>query len=322
MEDFKFSCKPSPKDSRDFQYKSMVEVPSTLQPKLSLKKYAGPVRNQGNYGTCTGFGCCATKDTQEAVAGINVVTSPLHLYINEKKEDGISEEGSYIRCGMKVLQQRGVCLEATMPYYGMSWPNLPSISQKAATEGLIYRIGPYASISSIYEIKTALQAKKSPVVIGVHFYESFRRPISGGYLPMPGEQFSPDPDLGGHCMAIVGYDDTKIRGRFSGHFEVKNSHGENWGDGGYCWMPYEFLSNGICYEAWSSIDMNLPISSSSCIELWIGRNYAFVNGVKVELDQSAIIAGGRTMVPVRFIAEQFGKDVIWDGVSKITIRDK
>lgn len=300
----------------------MVQIPTTLQSKLSLKKFAGPVRNQGSYGTCTGFGGCVNKDVQEAVSGKAVITSPLHLYVNEKKEDGEPEEGSYIRCCMKVLQQRGVCLESTMPYSGMSWPSLPSIPQKAATEGLAYRIGPYASISSIYEVKAALQAKKSPVVIGIHFYESFRRLISGGYFPMPNESFSPDPEIGGHCMAIIGYDDTKVRSRFSGHFEVKNSHGESWGDGGYGWMPYEFLTNGICYEAWSSIDCNLPIATSSCIELWVGKNYAMVNGVKMELDQGAIISNGRAMVPVRFVAEQFGKEVIWDGVSKITIRDK
>jgi hypothetical protein len=49
------------------------------------------------------------------------------------------------------------------------------------------------------------------------------------------------------------------------------------------------------------------------IELWIDRTTANVNGVSQNLDVPPRIIRGRTMVPVRFVAENLGADVLWDG---------
>jgi hypothetical protein len=43
---------------------------------------------------------------------------------------------------------------------------------------------------------------------------------------------------GGHSMCVVGYDDT----RYGGAFEVQNSWGETWGNGGYIWIPYDVFA--------------------------------------------------------------------------------
>lgn len=48
------------------------------------------------------------------------------------------------------------------------------------------------------------------------------------------------------------------------------------------------------------------------ILLIIGDNRIFVNGVPKQLDVSARIMGGRTMVPVRAVSEAFGCDVGWN----------
>lgn len=51
------------------------------------------------------------------------------------------------------------------------------------------------------------------------------------------------PDLkvsGGHAMVLVGYcDDEAVPG--GGYFTVRNSWGEDWGDGGYAKMPYAYV---------------------------------------------------------------------------------
>ena len=67
-------------------------------------------------------------------------------------------------------------------------------------------------------------------------YESFESPqvAKTGIVPMPTQDES---CLGGHCMAIVGYDNSKKA------FKVRNSWGESWGLQGYCWIPYEYLTN-------------------------------------------------------------------------------
>jgi len=52
------------------------------------------------------------------------------------------------------------------------------------------------------------------------------------------------------------------------------------------------------------------------IELRIDSNRARVDGQPVELDAPAILMGGRTMVPLRFVGENLGATVDWDGASE------
>ena len=47
------------------------------------------------------------------------------------------------------------------------------------------------------------------------------------------------------------------------------------------------------------------------ITMPIGSDYATVNGAQVQMTTPAIVTGGRTMVPVRFVAETLGYDVNW-----------
>jgi len=55
------------------------------------------------------------------------------------------------------------------------------------------------------------------------------------------------------------------------------------------------------------------------IKLTIGNNYAYVNDQKVALTAEAIIVGGSTMVPLRFVAEALGAKVEWDGATKTAV---
>lgn len=59
------------------------------------------------------------------------------------------------------------------------------------------------------------------------------------------------------------------------------------------------------------------------ISLKLGSKVADVNGTVQELDTAPLIVNGRTLVPVRFIAESLGAVVDWDKVTKtIIIKDK
>lgn len=59
------------------------------------------------------------------------------------------------------------------------------------------------------------------------------------------------------------------------------------------------------------------------IELWIGNNAAVVNGQNVFVDSTnpkvtpVILPPGRTMLPLRFIAENLGCQVDWDGTANM-----
>ena len=57
------------------------------------------------------------------------------------------------------------------------------------------------------------------------------------------------------------------------------------------------------------------------IELTIGSDEVLVNGVKTKIDVEPIIHKDRTMVPIRFIAEELGYEVKYDKkTQKVTIR--
>jgi hypothetical protein len=57
-------------------------------------------------------------------------------------------------------------------------------------------------------------------------------------------------------------------------------------------------------------------SGKITIELFVGKKIATINGIQKEIDAPPFIKDGRTLVPIRFIAEAFGADVQWDSSTK------
>ncbi|MBE6679086.1 MAG: hypothetical protein E7598_01030 [Ruminococcaceae bacterium] len=51
------------------------------------------------------------------------------------------------------------------------------------------------------------------------------------------------------------------------------------------------------------------------VKLTIGQKVGYVNGEAKELDAAPIIRNGRTMLPVRFVADSFGAVVLWNGAT-------
>ena len=57
----------------------------------------------------------------------------------------------------------------------------------------------------------------------------------------------------------------------------------------------------------------------SRIQLTVNSTQATVNGTAATLDVPAMVIDGRTLVPVRFIAESTGQNVVWDGTARRVI---
>ncbi|MGC8576324.1 MAG: stalk domain-containing protein [Caldisericum sp.] len=74
--------------------------------------------------------------------------------------------------------------------------------------------------------------------------------------------------------------------------------------------------------SWDGTDRKVTINiSNTKIELWINKNYAYVNNKKVQIDSqnskvTPIIVNSRTMLPIRFVAESIGAYVNWNGTEK------
>lgn len=57
----------------------------------------------------------------------------------------------------------------------------------------------------------------------------------------------------------------------------------------------------------------------TAIALKIGENKASINGKTTDIDTPAIIRNSRTMVPVRFIAESFNAEVVWEAATRTIV---
>jgi hypothetical protein len=80
---------------------------------------------------------------------------------------------------------------------------------------------------------------------------------------------------------------------------------------------------------WDAMERRVTVSlGTTTIELWIGKSIAKVNGVDTPIDSAnpkvvPEIINSRTMLPLRFVTENLGCDVQWDGTTKmITIKYK
>lgn len=84
--------------------------------------------------------------------------------------------------------------------------------------------------------------------------------------------------------------------------------------GGRTLVPVRTVSEGFgATVEWVAEDQKVTITKEDVeIVLHIDRNVAIVNGQEVEIDAPSTLYGGRTYVPLRFIAEAFGLEVNYD----------
>ena len=72
-------------------------------------------------------------------------------------------------------------------------------------------------------------------------------------------------------------------------------------------------ANVIWNESTQQVDITLGTSK---VKLTIDSKTAIVNGMQVSLEVPALIVEGRTMIPVRFVAEALGLSVGWDNATR------
>lgn len=316
----------SPESSSDWHLKNIVKSPVSLPKKISLEHLCGPIRDQGSAGFCHAFAGCALKNIQEHIEmNMQYDCSPLYLAKYTKENDNNPEtEGATVIDVFKTLQKYGTVLESQYIYNqynpgSLSFPDVPNENNLHK-----YKIKNYSRCDDLEDIKTALSMNK-PVVLGVSAGNNFYalNNNAGKFLEPPYGM-----RLLGHAVVAVGYDDDLTWGRYKGFLRIQNSWGTSWGDNGFAWMPYEYITFktidtgiGFLIDAFCSIDLeNDPNINIDTIELYLDKDYAFVNGERKELDAPAVIMNNRTMVPVRFIAEALNCNVIWDPVNrKVTI---
>lgn len=92
-------------------------------------------------------------------------------------------------------------------------------------------------------------------------------------------------------------------------------------DAGRTMIPVRFVAENLKSEVeWNAEDRVVCINKGdNNIQLTIGSNIAIVNNESIKLDTEAIIYEDRTYVPLRFVSEQLGAEVDWDGSTRTVI---
>lgn len=251
----KFGWLPDIPDDRDYVYKAPLKLSGNLPSKVDLRKKCPPVYNQGNLGSCTANALLAAVEYVKKIKREKTCRlSRLFLYYNEREMIGtiFSDSGAFLRDGVKSLNKQGVCPEREWTYSADTKPGAkftkrpPKSCYKSA---LLRQILSYWRISNnLFDMRACL-ADGYPFVFGFSVYESFmaEEVRKTGIMPMPkaGERL-----CGGHAVMAVGYDNDKRM------LLVRNSWGKNWGEKGYFWMPYDYLSkSNNCSDFWTIRDV-------------------------------------------------------------------
>lgn len=203
-----------------------------------------PIYNQGRIGSCTANALAAAFHFEQLRQGINGFSpSRLFVYYNERVLEGKTsrDTGASLRDGIKVLHKLGVCDESMWPYEAWRMAQRPREECYKAAQA--NRCLKYARVEQNLDALRACLAAGYPFVFGFQIFCDF---IVGdvsatGVMTIPPRGHS----HGGHAVQACGYDDERRV------FIVRNSWGEDWGDRGHFYMPYDFIVHPqLCFDFW------------------------------------------------------------------------
>jgi C1A family cysteine protease len=227
-----YGWRPQLPDARDKVYAPRLK---SLPAEYDLRPSMPPVYDQGQLGSCTGNAIAGAMEYERDRQGLSdFIPSRLFVYYNERALEGTvsSDSGAAIRDGIKVVNTDGVCPETLWPYnVGMFAVKPPQRCYVAAKKDLAVQ---YEAIATLGDLKDAIASNLS-VVFGFTVHQSFESQAVAqtGVMPLPKPG---DPVVGGHAVLAVGYSDPKSQ------IIVRNSWGASWGDHGYFYMPYQYLT--------------------------------------------------------------------------------
>jgi len=241
---------------------AIANPPAALPPRVDLTPWFPEVFDQGSLNSCTAATSAALIGFFEKKAlGRDISPSVMFLYKLEKNLLGDSgDSGAFLRTGMQALRAFGVPPATSWPYL----PDLLDVEPQPFHYAYAanYKATHYFRLNDGVDDETVLARVKSalaaniPAMFGLVLFSSFSSAIDGE-IPMPGPF---DTNVALHALVAAGYDDEKTIAHFDpttgrtaisgGALRVRNSWGTQWGDGGYGWLPYDYVRAGLTSDWW------------------------------------------------------------------------
>ena len=182
-----------------------------------------PVRDQSPLESCMAHAVAS-------VLACDAPFEPSRLFIHYNCRDA----PPLVRHTVATVARHGFCPEEEWPYDAYRFHKRPpeSVYERAAA----YRGYAARELSQDLATFRSTLAAGRPFVCGLILHYGFLSAAtrSTGAIPLPAPA---EPRLGGHAVAVTGYDDRSRR------FLIRNSMGPRWGDEGYGYLPYEYLTD-------------------------------------------------------------------------------
>jgi hypothetical protein len=213
-------------DKRDFTHMMAAVVPDVF-----ILPNVPPVRDQGNVGSCVGFGIGAKLTSLAQKLGVYTEWfSPTWIYNGARYIAGDLkyDDGAYPKDALDWLRTKGCLLEHFWPYN----PNAldpTSPPSKYNTEAAKFPLLTYYRIDTGTDGICSAISQGYPVSIGTPWFDKWMDIGSTGVLPAVTKS---DYVAGGHETCLYGYD--KVKKVFYGI----NSWGDTWGKKGTYIMPF------------------------------------------------------------------------------------
>jgi C1A family cysteine protease len=258
-------------DFRDYTLKTpsikallnKIDFPKALPASIDLSAWCAPIENQGPLGSCTANAGVGLFEYFEKKASNSYIdASRLFLYKTTRNLLGLTgDTGAYLRTTAEAMLLFGVPPEKYYPYDTSKFDNEPAAFLYAFADNYkalqYYRYDPPGTPKA--QLLTAIKNNLSvglPSMFGFTVYSSISQAATSGSIPYPanGEKV-----LGGHAIDAVGFDDNKVitntnnNKSTKGAFLIRNSWGTGWGNKGYGWLPYDYVTIGLASDWWSII---------------------------------------------------------------------
>lgn len=217
-------------------------------------EYFGPVGDQGGLATSVTHACLGLAQYFERRAhGRRLDGSIRFLYKMARELQGwAGDAGSTPRATLKALTRFGLPTSAMCPDdpAGFDLPLGPHLfAYGELTRSLRYvRLDPLGSAgaATLGRVRAWLDAG-FPCLFGFVAFDSM---TDAPDIACP---TAFDRPLGGLAVVATGHDDAYRIRSTRGALRIRNCWGPDWGDGGYGWLPYEYVERGLASDFWSML---------------------------------------------------------------------